>query len=419
MYWSEEIKATEINGRGMVFPFRSLSDYEIKFKPEHEMFRQVVREFAEKEIAPRISYIEEHNEVPADLVNKMLSQGFQGISIPQEYGGQGGDQVTLAIFSEEIARVSPAIVTLMGANGLFVFPLLFYGSEEQKRRYLPQIARGEKRSAHATTEAVAGSDVAGIQTKAEKVNEGWKINGRKAFISGGDVADYFVVLARTSPIANKKERWKGLTFFIVEREREGFHVARHMEKMGLKGSHIVELQLDNVIVPDSNRLGPEGEGFKIAMETYDHGRIGVAAQALGIAQVLFEKCLNYAMQRTTFERPLISHQIIDAYLADMAMKLVSARQLVYWSATLADQGREEYKFAASLAKAYATEAAEWIAEKAISIYGGAGVIVETQVERFLRDVEITKVYEGANEIQRLVIIRQLLKLSLGVDVMSM
>lgn len=403
----------------MVFPFKGLSDYEIKFKPEHEMFRQMVKEFAEKEIAPRVTEIEEHNEVPQDLVNKMLTQGFQGVSIPQEYGGQGGDQVMLAIFSEEVAKVSPAIVTLMGANGLFVFPVLLFGSEEQKKKYLPPIARGEKRSAHATSEAVAGSDVAGIQTRAEKVGDGWKINGRKAFISGGDVADYFVVLARTSPIANRKERWKGLTFFIVEKEREGFHVARHMEKMGLKGSHIVELQLDNVVVPDSNRLGPEGEGFKIAMETFDHGRIGVAAQALGMAQILFEKSLNYSMQRTTFDRPLISHQMIDTYLADMVMKLVSARQLVYWSATLADQGREEYKFAASLAKAYATEAAEWAAEKAISIYGGAGVIIETQIERFLRDVEITKVYEGANEIQRLVIIRQLLKLSLGVDVMSM
>ncbi|MEM3267726.1 MAG: acyl-CoA dehydrogenase family protein, partial [Conexivisphaerales archaeon] len=163
-------------------------------------------------------------------------------------------------------------------------------------------------------------------------------------------------------------------------------------------------------------VGPEGEGFKVAMETYDHGRIGIAAQALGIAQAAFEKSLNYSLQRTTFERPIIQHQMIDAYLADMLMKLASARHLVYWAAYLADSGRQEYILAASLAKAYATEAAEWLAEKTISIFGGAGVIVETQVERFLRDVEITKIYEGANEIQRLVIIRQLLKQTLGVDI---
>jgi alkylation response protein AidB-like acyl-CoA dehydrogenase len=403
----------------MVFPFKSLKDYEIKFAPEQEMFRQVVREFAEKEIAPRVSYIEEHNEVPPDLLKKLAEQGFQGIAIPPDLGGQGGNQVSLSIFSEEVARICPAIVTLVGANGLFVFPLLMYGTEEQKRKYLVPIAKGEKRSAHATTEAAAGSDVAGIQTKAERVGDMWKLTGRKAFISSGDIADYFIVLARSSPIENRRKRWKGLTFFIVEKEMKGFHVAKQMEKMGLRGSHIVELQLDDVMVPDSNRLGQEGEGFKVAMETFDHGRIGVAAQALGIAQALFEKCLNYSLQRTTFERPLIQHQMIDAYLADMAMKLVSSRQLVYWAATLADSGRDEYKFAASLAKAYATEAAEWAAEKAISVYGGAGVIVETQVERFLRDAEITKVYEGSNEIQRLVIIRQLLKLSLGVDVTSM
>jgi len=339
--------------------------------------------------------------------------------VPTEYGGQGGNQVTVSIFSEELARICPALTALVGVNGLFVIPILLFGNEEQKTKYVVPVAKGEKRGAHATTEAVAGSDVAGIKTTAERVGDSWKINGSKAFISGGDIADYFVVLTRTSPPLSRKERWKGLTFFIVERDTPGFHIAKKMKKMGLKGSRIVELQFDNVTVPDENRLGVEGEGFKVAMETYDHGRIGVAAQALGIAQALYERSLNYSLQRTTFERPLIQHQMIDAYLADMTMKLISARHLVYWAATLADQNRDEYKFAASLAKAYATEAAEWVALKAISIFGGAGVITETGIERFLRDVEITKVYEGANEIQRLIIIRQLLKLTLGVDITSM
>ncbi len=395
-----------------------LGDYEVKFKPEHEMFRKLVREFFEKEVEPRVSEIEDNDSVPADLLKKMCDMGFQGISVPQEYGGQGGDQISVAIFCEEAGRVCPAIMTLIGINGLFTVPIVQFGTEEQKRKYLPPVAKGDKHSAHATSEAGAGSDVAGIQTKAERRGDKWVLNGRKAFISGGDIADYFLVLARTSPPPNRKERWKGLTFFIVEKGMAGFTVAKKMKKSGLKGSPIVELQLDNVEVPDFNRLGNEGDGFKIAMETFDHGRIGVAAQALGIAQSAFEKSLNYAMQRSTFDRLLIQQQTIGNYLADMLMKLVSARQLVYWASYLADCGRKEYLIAASLAKAYSTEAAEFAALKAISIHGAAGVVTDSHIERMLRDVEITKVYEGSNEIQRLVIIRQLIKQTMGFDPMG-
>jgi alkylation response protein AidB-like acyl-CoA dehydrogenase len=403
----------------MVFPLTELGDYEIKFKPEHEMFRKLVREFFEKEVEPRVSEIEENDEVPADLLKKMGEMGFQGIAVPQEYGGQGGDQTSMAIFCEEAGRVYPGVMTLVGVNGLFTVPVMEFGTEEQKKKYLPPIARGEKHSAHATSEAGAGSDVAGVVTKAERRGDNWVLNGRKAFISGGDIADYHLVLARTSPPPSRKERWKGLTFFIVEKEMPGFTVAKRMKKSGLKGSPIVELQLDNVEVPDANRLGNEGDGFKIAMETFDHGRIGVAAQALGIAQMAFEKSLNYAMQRSTFERLLIQQQVIDNYLADMLMRLVSARQLVYWASYLADLGKKEYLIAASLAKAYATEAAEFAALKAISIHGGVGVVTDSHIERMLRDVEITKIYEGSNEIQRLVIIRQLMKQTLGFDPMGM
>jgi len=403
----------------MVFPLGELGDYEIKFKPEHEMFRKFIREFFEKEVEPRVSEIEENDAVPADLLKKMGEMGFQGIAVPQEYGGQGGDQISMAIFSEEAGRTYPAIMTIVGVNGLFTIPILLFGTEEQKRKYLPPVARGEKHSAHATSEAGAGSDVAGVQTKAERRGDKWVLNGRKAFISGGDIADYFLVLARTSPPPSRKERWKGLTFFIVEKDMPGFSVSKKMKKSGLKGSPIVELQLDNVEVQDSNRLGDEGDGFKIAMETFDHGRIGVAAQALGIAQAAFEKSLNYAMQRSTFDRLLIQQQAIDDYLAEMLMKLVTSRQLVYWASYLADSGRKEYLIAASLAKAYATEAAEFCALKAISIHGGVGVVVDSHIERMLRDVEITKIYEGSNEIQRLVIIRQLIRQTMGFDPMGM
>ena len=401
----------------MVFPLGELTDYEIKFKPEHEMFRKFIREFFEKEVEPKVNEIEENDEIPADLLKKMGDLGFQGIAVPPEYGGQGGDQVSMAIFCEEAGRVYPAVMTMIGVNGLFTTPVLLFGTDEQKKKYLPPVAKGEKHSAHATSEAGAGSDVAGVQTTAEKRGDKWILNGRKAFISGGDIADYFVVLARTAPAPSRKERWKGLTFFIVEKGAPGFSIAKKMKKSGLKGSPIVELQLDNVEVGDENRLGAEGDGFKIAMETFDHGRIGVAAQALGIAQMAFEKSLNYAMQRSTFDRLLIQQQAIDNYLADMLMKLVTARQLVYWAAYLADSGKKEYLIAASLAKAYATEAAEFCALKSISIHGGVGVVTDSHIERMLRDVEITKIYEGSNEIQRLVIIRQLLRQTLGVDIM--
>ncbi|MEL9989818.1 MAG: acyl-CoA dehydrogenase family protein [Thermoproteus sp.] len=394
----------------MVFPLDSITDYSVVLTPEHEMFRKAVREFVEREIAPRAMEIEERNEPPRDILKKIAEQGFFGIGVPEKYGGQGGDHRMAAIMSEEFCRVLPGLSVYFGTNELFMTPIMLFGTEEQRQKYIPPIARGEKLGAFAVTEPCCGSDVAGIQTKAEKKGDKWIINGRKAFISSSDVADYFVVLARTYPPPDRKTRYLGLTFFIVEKGTPGFKVEQCYHKMGLHGDNACELVFENVEVPDENRVGEEGMGFIYAMETFDRTRIGVAAQAVGMAQAAFEKAFQYVHQRQAFGVPVAYFQAIQFSLMDMAAKLMSARLLVYLAAKLADEGRREFTFVASLAKFYATEVAEEIISEAINLHGGVGVIVETGIERFLRDVKITQIYEGANNIQRLTAYRQLIRL---------
>ncbi|MCI4446505.1 MAG: acyl-CoA dehydrogenase family protein [Pyrobaculum sp.] len=394
----------------MVFPFDTIQDYSVVLTPEHEMFRKAVREFVEREVAPRAMEIEEKDEVPHDILKKMAEQGFFGIGIPEKYGGQGGDHRMAAIMSEEICRVLPGLSVYIGTNELFLTPIMLFGSEEQKQKYIPPIAKGEKFGAFAVTEPCCGSDVAGIQTKAEKVGNKWVINGRKAFISSADVADYFVVLARTYPPPDKRLRYLGLTFFIVEKDTPGFKVEQCYHKMGLHGDHACELVFENVEVPDENRVGEEGMGFLYAMETFDRTRIGVAAQAVGMAQGAFEMAFKYVHQRQAFGVPIAYFQAIQFSLVEMMSKIFSARLLTYLAAKLADEDRKEFTFVASLAKFYATEVAEEVISEAINLHGGVGVIRETGVERFLRSVKITQIYEGANNIQKLVAYRQLIRI---------
>lgn len=394
----------------MVFPLDTIEDYSVVLTPEHEMFRKAVREFVEREIAPKVAEVEERDEVPRDVLKKIAEQGFFGIGIPEKYGGQGGDHRMAAILSEEFCRVLPGLSVYFGTNELFSTPIMLFGTEEQRQRYIPPIARGEKFGAFAVTEPCCGSDVAGIQTRAEKRGDGWIINGRKAFISSADVADHFIVLARSYPPPDKRTRYLGLTFFIVERGTPGFRVEQCYHKMGLRGDHACELVLENVEVPDENRVGEEGMGFLYAMEAFDRTRIGVAAQAVGMAQAAFEKAFAYVHQRQAFGVPVAYFQAIQFSLMDMAAKLMSARLLTYLAAKLADEGEKEFTFVASLAKFYATEVAEEIISEAINLHGGVGVIAETGIERFLRDVKITQIYEGANNIQRLTAYRQLIRL---------
>ncbi|MEM1890425.1 MAG: acyl-CoA dehydrogenase family protein, partial [Pyrobaculum sp.] len=394
----------------MVFPFDSVEDFSIALTTEHEMFRKAVREFVEREVAPRAMEIVERDEVPRDILKKIAENGFFGVGIPEKYGGQGGDHRMGAIMAEEFCRVLPGLSVYFGTNELFLTPIMLFGTEEQRIKYIPPVARGEKFGAFAVTEPCCGSDVAGIQTKAEKTGDRWVINGRKAFISSSDVADYFVVLARTYPPPDKKLRYLGLTFFIVEKDTPGFRVEQCYHKMGLHGNHACELVLENVEVPDENRVGDEGMGFLYAMETFDRTRIGVAAQAVGMAQGAFEKAFNYVHQRQAFGVPIAYFQAIQFSLVEMLAKITTARLLTYLAAKLADEGKKEYTFVASLAKLYATEAAEEVISEAINLHGGVGVIVETGIERFLRDVKITQIYEGANNIQKLVAYRQLVRI---------
>ena len=394
----------------MVFPFESMEDFSIRLSPEHEIFRKSVREFAEKRVAPRALEIDEKDEFPRDILEEMARQGFFGIGIPETYGGQGEDHISVVILTEEIARISPALTTVLGTNELFAIPIILFGSEEQRNKYLPPLARGEKFGAFAVTEPCCGSDVAGIQTRAERKGDKWVINGRKAFISNADMADYILVLARTSPPPDKRSRHMGLTFFIVEKDTPGFKLDQKYEKMGLRGSHIYELSLENVVVPDDNRVGAEDLGFLIAMETFDRTRIGVAAQALGIAQRLFEEAMDYVHKRQAFGYPLAFFQAVQFSLVEILAKLVSSRYLTYLAAKLADEGRREFTFVASLAKFFASEMAEEIASKVINLHGGVGVIREAGIERFLRDIKIIQIYEGTNDIQRLVAYRQLVRI---------
>ncbi|GAY26412.1 acyl-CoA dehydrogenase [Desulfurococcaceae archaeon AG1] len=394
----------------LVFPFESIEDFNLRLSPEHEIFRKSVREFAEKKIGPRALEIDEKDEIPRDLLEEMAQQGYFGIGIPETYGGQGEDHTSVVILTEEISRISPALTVVLGTNELFAVPIILFGSEEQRKRYLPPIARGEKFGAFAVTEPCCGSDVAGIQTRAEKKGDKWVINGRKAFISNADLADYILVLARTSPPPDRRSRHMGLTFFIVEKDTPGFKLDQKYEKMGLRGSHIYELSLENVIVPDENRVGAEDLGFLIAMETFDRTRIGVAAQALGIAQRLFEEAMSYVHKRQAFGYPLAFFQAVQFSLVEILAKLMASRYLTYLAAKLADEGRREFTFVASLAKFFASEMAEEIASRVINLHGGVGVIRETGIERFLRDIKIIQIYEGTNDIQRLVAYRQLIRI---------
>ncbi len=399
----------------MVFPFQSVEDFQIKIDEEHELFRKAVREIIENKVLPRWQEIEKTNTIPKEIFEEFAAQGFFGVGIPEEYGGQGGGQLLQAILTEEVARAVPSLAVAIGVNHLFGIPILKFGTEEQKKKYIVPVAQGKAFGAHANTEPCCGSDVAGIQTKAKKENDHYVISGRKIFISGAEKADFFVVSARTSPPKPDK-RWWGISVFIVEKDYPGLKIGQRFNVIGMRGEQPYEVILDEVKVPAENLVGPENEGFKVIVTTYDYTRIGIAAQAVGIAQATFEAAVNYALQREAFGKRLIEFEMIIQKIADMYMKLEAARLLTYWAATLADAGRREFVIASSLAKAFATEAAEWIARQAIQVHGGVGVDEETGVARYLRDAVITTIYEGTNEIQRLTIVRQLVRQVFGLKI---
>jgi alkylation response protein AidB-like acyl-CoA dehydrogenase len=397
----------------MVFPFKGIETFNVDISERHEIFRNAVKEFAEKELALFVEKGEKEGDIPRELLRKANELGLLGITIPEKYGGQGGDTIMLAIAQEEISRIWPSFSTRAFISYLFMTPVLLFGNEEQKTKYIIPVTKGEKEAAFANTEPNAGSDVAGIQTKAEKKDGKYVINGRKIFITNGIHADYFIVTARTSP-PDPKDRWKGISMFIVEKEW-GVKVASKIDTIGLKASNTTELILENVEVPRENLIGEEGMGFKYAMATFDRTRVGVAAQALGIAQAALEKMTFYSVQRKAFETPLIGFELVQESIADTFTEVSAARLLTYWAASLFDKGMDnEAIVAASMAKLFSTEIAEKAVLRAIMIYGGYGVSTSLGIERLLRDVEIMKIYEGTNHIQKLTIVKESARRLLGI-----
>ncbi|MFO7172982.1 MAG: acyl-CoA dehydrogenase [Bacillota bacterium] len=374
---------------------------------EQQVLQQAVREFAREEIAPRSAEYNRRHEFPWENFRRLAELGYLNMHLPEEYGGQGLDWVSYAIVIEELARACAVTAVIYEVHcSLHSEAIYLFGTEEQRRRYLPRLSRGELLGAYALTEPQAGSDAAAIQTRAERVGDEYVLNGQKIFITNGGVADLYIVFARTHP--DPSLRHKGITAFIVEKGTPGLSFGPPERKMGLHASHTTAVYLENVRVPVENRLGPEGEGFKIAMAILDRGRIGIAAQAVGITQAAFDEAMKYATERHTFGKPIIEHQAIAFKLADMATELEAARLLTYRAAFLMDQGVPCTKEVA-MAKLFASEVAMRQTVEAVQILGGYGYMEEYRVERLMREAKITQIYEGTSEIQRLVISRHLLK----------
>ena len=372
---------------------------------EQQMIRKMVRDFAEKEIVPIAQEMDEKGEFPWETIRKMAPLGLLGLPIPEEYGGAGADSVSFAIALEEIARASGSIaITLDAHTSLASEPIYLFGSEEQKRKYLVPLARGEKLGAFGLTEPEAGSDAGATKTRAVLDGDEWVINGQKIFITNGSIAGVVVITAVTDP----EKGTRGISSFIVEQGTPGFRPGRDEEKMGLKGSVTSELFFEDCRVPKENLLGQEGQGFKQFLITLDGGRIAIAAMALGLAQAAFEKAVAYSKERVQFGQPIIKFQAIQWMIADMATEIDAARLLVYRAAWLKDQG-VRFTREAAIAKLYASEAAERACYKALQIHGGYGYTKDYDVERMYRDQRLCAIGEGTNEIQRLVIARQVLR----------
>jgi len=385
----------------------SVQEYAVSVSAEHEALRKVVRSFSEATVKPDVMKMERDNEMDRTLLRKAAELGVYGLVFPEAYGGAGADHISLVIAIEELARVSPAFSAAVAASYLVSVPIYLFGNEEQKRKYLVPLAKGDTLGAHAMTEPVAGSDIAGIQSRAERRGRMYYITGRKVFITNGDKADTFLVFARTG-LPEPARRHAGITAFIVEKDTPGLKVGARLAVTGLRGEQPVELVFDNMEVSEENILGEVGQGAKIALSTYDRGRLGISAQGVGIAQAALERALLYAKERLTFERPILSYQQVQFKVAEMTIRVHTARLSSYWAASLADRGIDFVK-AASIAKITSSEAAERNAHDAMLIMGAYGVAVDTGVEALLRDSQVIKTYEGTNDIQRLVIAREVAK----------
>ena len=377
---------------------------------KHEMARTLFKDFAENEVKPLAQEVDETEKFPRDTVTKMQKLGFMGIPVPKQYGGQGCDPLTYVMCVEELSKVCGTTGVIVSAHtSLCADPIMTYGTEEQKQKYLVPLANGTKLGAFGLTEPGSGTDAQGCQTKAVLDGDEWVLNGSKCFITNGKEADIYIIIAVTSVTEDKKGRKKkNFSAFIVEKGTPGFTFGTKEKKMGIRGSATYELIFQDCRIPKENLLGPEGRGFPIAMHTLDGGRIGIAAQALGIAEGALETTINYVKERKQFGRSIAAQQNTQFVLADMATKVEAAKMLVY-KAAQAKATQKTYSFEAAQAKLFAAEVAMEVTTKAVQLHGGYGYIREYDVERMMRDAKITEIYEGTSEVQRMVISGTLLK----------
>ena len=376
---------------------------------EHEMARTLFKEFAENEVKPLAQEIDEQHRFPRETVDKLAKYGFLGIPVPKEYGGQGCDPLTYAMCVEELSKVCGTTGVIVSAHtSLCCDPIQTYGTEEQKQKYLVPLAKGEKLGAFGLTEPGAGTDAQGQQTKAVLDGDEWVLNGSKIFITNGKEADVYIIFAVTGIVEKRGKKVKEISAFIVEKGTPGFTFGTKEKKMGIRGSATYELIFTDCRIPKENLLGALGKGFGIAMHTLDGGRIGIAAQALGIAEGALETTINYVKERKQFGRAIGQFQNTQFQLADMATKVEAAKLLVY-KAAMAKATQKSYSVEAAMAKLYAAEVAMEVTTKCVQLHGGYGYIKEYNVERMMRDAKITEIYEGTSEVQRMVISANILK----------
>ncbi len=371
----------------------------------YQELRDLISKFSDSEVAPIAMEIDHKGEIPKSLIQKLAENGFLGSYIPEEYGGAGMDYMSYSILIEELSRSCASTGVFVSAHtSLCVWPILEFGTEEQKKKYLPKLANGENIGCFCLSEPGAGSDAGSLTTSATDKGDHWEINGVKNWITNGKEADIAIVFAKTT----KTDNYKGISAFIVETKSPGFSIIKIEDKLGIKGSSTAQLAFDKVKIPKENLLGPLEKGFRVAMATLDGGRIGIASQALGIAQAAFDYAIRYTNERVQFGAPLSNLQGIQFMLADMSTKIAASRLLIY-DASVRKDDKKPYSKQGAQAKLFAAEAAMWITTKAIQLCGGNGYTKEYPVERFFRDAKITEIYEGTSEIQRVVIATHELK----------
>ena len=372
---------------------------------DHLMMREMVRTFAEQECAQGLEERDEHEEFPVDLWKKCGELGLTGVTFPEEYGGVEADYISYGITIEELSRVDAALgVTVSAHSSLCGNPIYLFGTDAQKEKYLTPLATGEHLGAFGLTESLAGTDASGTRTTAVREGDEYVINGSKIFITNGYYADTYVITAQM----DKSKGTRGIAAFIIEKGMDGFTFGKKEKKMGIRSSATYELVFENLRIPAANLLGEEGQGFKVAMVTLDYGRIGIAAQALGIAQGAYEAAIKYSKERSQFGKTLSEFQVTQFKLADMALQIEAARLLVYQACQLATDKKPVSK-ASAMAKLFASETCNKVATQAVQILGGYGFSREYPVERFMRDAKITEIYEGTSEAQRMVIASHILK----------